>query len=161
MKDTPRSMRVGPIAIKSCARCGEDHDVHFWPLLNPSEFTHHGVCSRTGEPILMTVREAPTIVCLCGSTRFMEAFQEANLRRTLAGYIVLSVGCDTKSDSELKITDEQKHALDELHKRKIDLADEILVLNVGGYIGESTRSEIEYAKSKGKKVFYLEHHAEL
>lgn len=102
----------------------------------------------------------PRIVCLCGSTRFMAAFQEANLRETLAGRIVLSVGAFVHSDSELLasgvLTEVKKRALDELHKRKIDLADEILVLNVGGYIGESTRSEIAYAEAHGKIVRYLE-----
>jgi len=107
------------------------------------------------------VTNRPTIVCLCGSTRFGEAFQEANLRETLAGRIVLSIGCDTKSDSELwsgspEEAAQIKAALDELHKRKIDLADEILVLNVGGYVGESTRSEIAYAEQHGKYVRYLE-----
>jgi hypothetical protein len=102
----------------------------------------------------------PLIVCLCGSTRFSDAFRAANLRLTLAGEIVLSIGCDTKSDAVLGIIAGDggavKAALDELHKRKIDLADYILVLNVGGYIGESTRSEIEYADKIGRPVSYLE-----
>lgn len=105
----------------------------------------------------------PTVVCLCGSTRFMEAFQQANLSETLAGRIVLSVGCNTKSDVDLlaagEMTPALKAELDELHKRKIDLADEVLVLNVGGYIGESTRSEVEYALAHGKVVRWLEPHA--
>jgi|GEM_PF-1637123 len=103
----------------------------------------------------------PTIVCLCGSTRFSQAFQEANLRETLAGRIVLTIGCDTKSDHELfSASSEQmatvKCALDWLHKRKIDLADEILVLNVGGYIGASTKSEIVHARRRRKRVRWLE-----
>lgn len=102
----------------------------------------------------------PRIVCLCGSTRFMGAFHVASLEETLAGNIVLSVGCNTKSDTDLlalgQLTEAKKAALDELHKRKIDLADEILVLNVGGYIGKSTRSEIEYAKKAGKGIRWLE-----
>lgn len=108
----------------------------------------------------------PMIVCLCGSTRFMDAFQEANLRETLAGFIVLSVGCNTKSDADMfggMTGDEQvalKERLDALHKRKIDLADEVLVLNVNQYIGDSTRSEIEYAQATGKSVRYLEPVAE-
>ena len=89
----------------------------------------------------------------------MDAFQEANLRETMAGRIVLSIGCNTKSDADLmyvgQITEETKRQLDELHKRKIDLADEILVLNVGGYIGDSTRSEIAYAIEHGKHVRWL------
>jgi len=98
----------------------------------------------------------PRIVCLCGSARFSKAFRDANLTETLAGRIVLSIGCDFKSDQGLKLGDETKIALDVLHKRKIDLADEILVLNVGGYIGESTRSEIEHARATGKYVRWLE-----
>lgn len=104
----------------------------------------------------------PHIVCLCGSTRFGDAFRDANLRETLAGHIVLSIGCDTRSDADLlagrdpRSVGEIKTALDELHKRKIDLADEVLVLNVGGYIGDSTRSEIEYAEKLSKPVRYLE-----
>lgn len=98
----------------------------------------------------------PKVVCLCGSTRFMDAFQKANLDETLAGNIVLSVGCNTKSDNELEITDEVKGKLDELHKRKIDMADEVFVLNVGGYVGSSTKSEIDYAEQRGKVIRYLE-----
>ena len=102
----------------------------------------------------------PKIVCLCGSTRFSEAFKAANLRETVSGNIVLSIGCDTKSDADLlalgQLTPEAKEGLDQLHKRKIDLADEILVLNVGGYIGDSTRSEIEYAQKMNKSIRLLE-----
>jgi hypothetical protein len=104
----------------------------------------------------------PRIVCLCGSTRFSAAFREANLRETLAGRIVLTIGCDMRSDVEL-FSDksewelrEIKDDLDILHLQKIRLADEILVLNVGGYVGESTRREIEYAREIGKKVRWLE-----
>lgn len=104
----------------------------------------------------------PTIVCLCGSTRFGEAFRKAQLEETLAGNIVLTIGCDTRSDDELfvymsdKELAEIKAKLDELHLRKIDLSDEVLILNVGGYIGESTRNELEYARAKGKKIRFLE-----
>lgn len=104
----------------------------------------------------------PPITVLCGSTRFGHSFQEQNLRLTMAGHIVLSIGCDTRSDHELwrdlgeAVMETLKDRLDELHKRKIDLADEVLVLNVGGYIGESTRSEIEYAEKLGRPVRYLE-----
>lgn len=104
----------------------------------------------------------PIVVCLCGSTRFGDAFREANLRETLDGRIVLSIGCDMRSDADLfaHMTEDERTAvkrdLDELHKRKIDMADEVLILNVGGYIGESTRSELEYAQVLGKRVRYLE-----
>jgi hypothetical protein len=105
----------------------------------------------------------PTIVCLCGSTRFGEAYREANLRETLAGKIVLSIGCDTKSDTDLAQAGTQinKEDLDLLHLHKIDLADEILVLNVGGYIGQSTQREIEYARRLWKRIRYLEPASEI
>lgn len=104
---------------------------------------------------ILITKDFPKIVCLCGSTRFSQAFRDANLNETLAGNVVLTVGCDTKSDQGLGLHPSEKTRLDELHKRKIDLADEILVLNVGGYIGESTQSEIEYAKETGKAIRYL------
>lgn len=104
--------------------------------------------------------EKPKIVCLCGSTRFWKTFQEKNLELTKEGCIVLSIGAATASDTEHLlqgvITAEDKARFDELHLRKIDLANEVLVLNVGGYIGESTAKEIDYAKRKGKLVFFLE-----
>lgn len=110
---------------------------------------------------MKTVKK-PRIVCLCGSTRFSEAFQQANLTETLAGRIVLTIGCDMRSDAVLfrdKSTEQLagiKAKLDELHLRKIDLADEILVLNVGGYVGESTQREIGYAMATGKQIRWLE-----
>jgi len=107
------------------------------------------------QPTVKKFVNLPEIVCLCGSTRFMKEFEKWNLKLTLQGKIVLSVGCNTKN-AGLGITAEDKAKLDELHKRKIDLADTVLVLNVNNYIGESTKSEIEYAKSIGKPVYYLE-----
>ena len=102
--------------------------------------------------------DMPTIVCLCGSTRFKDAFDEAIYQETMAGRIVLSVGVlvHTVGNKHGGITHEQKIVLDELHKRKIDLADEVLVLNVGGYVGDSTRSEIKYAESLNMPIRYLE-----
>lgn len=103
----------------------------------------------------------PTVVCLCGSTRFYDAFQRANYEETMAGRIVLSVGFYPHSSEQahgetIGITPEQKEALDQLHLSKIDLADEILVLNVGGYIGKSTGREIMYAQATGKRIRLLE-----
>ena len=103
------------------------------------------------------------VITLCGSTRFKEAFIEAQKRLTLEGNIVISVGLfghsgDTEvweGMSEDTLT-KTKEMLDDMHKRKIDMADEIFVINVGGYIGSSTRSEIEYALATGKAVRYLE-----
>ena len=103
------------------------------------------------------------VITLCGSTRFTDAFLEAQKKLTLEGNIVLSVGMFGHSgDSEVwegmseDTLTATKLMLDDMHKRKIDMADEIFVINVGGYIGSSTRSEIEYANSTGKPVRYLE-----
>jgi hypothetical protein len=102
----------------------------------------------------------PKIVTLCGSTKFADAYQAAMMQETLDGKIVLTVGCMTQSDGDLikagVITDDVKVALDVLHKQKIFVADEVLILNVGGYVGESTRSEIAYAQSLRKPIRYLE-----
>lgn len=110
------------------------------------------------EDLLPINATRPTIVCLCGSTKFPDAFREATLVESMAGRIVLSVSGFMHSDPShaARITPEVKARFDELHRRKIDLADEILVLNVGGYIGESTRGEIEYAEQQGKRVRWLE-----
>jgi hypothetical protein len=97
--------------------------------------------------------KAPKIVCLCGSTRFKQKFIEANFRETMAGHIVLSVGCFMHHDA-VPITKEEKKRLDELHLRKIDLADEVLVICPGGYTGESTKREIAYAQHHGKPIRY-------
>ena len=96
------------------------------------------------------------VITLCGSTRFRDAFLEVQKQLTLEGNIVISVGLFGHSgDDEVWISG-TKVMLDDMHKRKIDMADEIYVINVGGYIGESTRSEIEYAEATGKLVRYLE-----
>lgn len=109
-------------------------------------------------------RTRPTIVCLCGSTKFYHAFQCANFAETMQGKIVLSVGFYAGSPDQMiiehgegvGITPAEKEQLDQLHLRKIDLADEVLILNVGGYIGESTRRELRYALDHGKVVRFLE-----
>ena len=96
------------------------------------------------------------IVTLCGSTHFKEQFIETQKQLTLDGCIVISVGLFGHSGDEEVWKPGTKEMLDDMHLRKIDLADEIFVINVGGYIGESTRREIVYAEKTGKKVNYLE-----
>lgn len=104
----------------------------------------------------------PKIVCLCGSTRFTEQMLIKQWELTKQGYIVLS-WCALpdsyfKGDDVHHVGDQEgvKEIVDEVHLRKIDLADEVFVLNVGGYIGESTRSEILYAQKIGKSIKFLE-----
>ena len=96
------------------------------------------------------------IITLCGSTKFKDEFFKEQKRLTLEGNIVISVGLFGHSGDVEAWTDDTKEMLDEMHKRKIDLADEIFVINKNGYIGESTRSEIEYAKKEGKIIKYME-----
>jgi hypothetical protein len=96
------------------------------------------------------------VVTLCGSTKFKDAFMQAQKELTLAGNIVISVGLFGHSGDSEVFTEGTKEMLDDMHKRKIDMADEIFVINVGGYIGSSTRSEIAYAQATGKPVRYLE-----
>lgn len=103
------------------------------------------VPATSGEP-----PEAPKIVVLCGSTRFMDTFTEANVREALAGNIVLSVVAI--EDRVNPLEPDVRRGLDELHLRKIDLADEVLVIDVDQYVGEATTREIAYAQSLGKPI---------
>ena len=103
------------------------------------------------------------VVTLCGSTKFKDEFIREQKRLTLEGKIVISVGLFGHSgDNEVwenmaeDTLTKTKEMLDDMHKRKIDMADSIHVINVGGYIGNSTKSEIEYAKRNNKKITYLE-----
>lgn len=107
--------------------------------------------------------DRPVIVCLCGSTRFWRTFQKAGLQETLAGKIVLSIGAASGTDDEhfgnlpQEEYDRIKEQLDRLHLHKVELAHEVLILNVGGYIGESTQRELDYARSLGRVIRYWEH----
>ena len=93
--------------------------------------------------------DRPEIVCICGSIRFVDEMRAANRELTLAGAIVVAPG-----EAGEVVTPEQKTALDALHLRKIDLADRVLVVNPGGYVGESTSREIAYAQATGKPVSF-------
>ena len=103
------------------------------------------------------------VITLCGSTKFKDEFMTVQKGLTLQGNIVISVGLFSNSSDanvwdnmDLDTRIKTKEMLADIHRRKIDMSDEIFVVNVGGYIGESTRSEIEYAKLRGKKITYLE-----
>ena len=93
--------------------------------------------------------DRPEIVCICGSTRFVDEMSAANRDLTFAGVIVVAPG-----ETDESVSDEQKTALDALHLRKIDLADRVLVVNPGEYIGESTSREIAYAHDTGKPISF-------
>ncbi|MEI3845579.1 hypothetical protein V6R91_24405 [Microbacterium sp. CCNWLW41] len=95
------------------------------------------------------MQERPEIVCICGSARFATEMREANRELTFAGIIVLAPG-----EANGPVTPLQKAVLDALHLRKIDLADRVLVVNPGGYVGDSTRREIAYARAQGKAVSF-------
>ena len=104
--------------------------------------------------------QRPKVVCLCGSTRFYKEFQRANYEESMKGHIVLSVGFYMHASEEAHgekwgCTPAQKRMLDAVYLKKIEMADEVLVLDVHGYIGESTRSEINHAESLGKRIRYL------
>lgn len=102
----------------------------------------------------------PKIVCFCGSTRFANTFMIERWKLEKQGIITMGInilpnGYFTHSDHHGAEQEGVKHILDELHKRKIDLSDEVVILNVDGYIGESTRIELDYAISIGKTITYL------
>lgn len=124
--------------------------------------TDRGAVSTTLDAVTVKEVDQPTdapVITLCGSTRFKDEFMAANQRLTLAGNVVISVGffghadfpeCDWTTDAY-----DLRHTLDALHFQKIRMADEIYVVDPGGYVGDSTRREIAYAESLGKRVQYL------
>lgn len=121
-----------------------------------------GVCSVCSEVIhckypckCRRENAKPRVITLCGSTKFKKEFEEANKNLTMAGNIIISVGVFGHSEG-IQLTEQEKQMLDNIHFRKIDMADEIFVINVGGYIGSSTRNEIAYATATGKDVRYYE-----
>jgi hypothetical protein len=99
-------------------------------------------------------------ITLCGSTKFKNEFEAINKKLSLQGKIVYSVAFFGHADN-IPLSEAQKEILDEVHKMKIDNSDEIFVIDVDGYIGESTQSEIEYAERTGKFVHYLSQYHDL
>ena len=142
-----------PTPDKACSECRAELIVKY--LFTPAQL----VALTDGGHVEVATKDRPKIVCLCGSTRFVDIYNEYRKIFTLKGYIVLSIEIVTtqsqKDDPQFSNT-ELKKQLDELHKRKIDLADEVFVINKSNYIGESTASEIAYAKAHGKPIYYLE-----
>lgn len=95
------------------------------------------------------------IITMCGSLKFMKQMMIEAERLEFEGSCVLNVICPTKADKDV-YTEEQLKILGKMHKIRIDLSDAIFVVNVGGYIGNQTKNEIEYATQKGKEIIYLE-----
>jgi alkanesulfonate monooxygenase SsuD/methylene tetrahydromethanopterin reductase-like flavin-dependent oxidoreductase (luciferase family) len=129
----------------------------------PGYSEHSADIAEVSQALLAQTKPVrPIIVCLCGSTRFWRIFQQASLQETMAGRIVLSIGAASGTDDEhfgnlpRDEYDRIKTMLDDLHMRKIDLCDEVLVLNLEGYIGESTARELAYARKLGKIVRFWE-----
>jgi hypothetical protein len=106
----------------------------------------------------------PKVITLCGSSRFPDAFHIANAHLSMLGHVVISLGlyghADKPEGARFLTSDgneqtAEKRNLDQLHYRKIDISDGIFVINVGGYVGLSTRREIEYARGLGKSIEWL------
>lgn len=104
---------------------------------------------------MIDINKKYKVITLCGSTKFKDDFIRVQKELTLKGYIVLSVGLFGYSGDNEVWAEGIKEMLDDMHKKKIDMSDEIYVINKNGYIGESTKSEIEYAKNHNKKIRYL------
>jgi len=117
-----------------------------------------GACDEHNDLVVNFGGPRPRIICICGSTRFIGEWNFWRRELTETGHIVLAIEVVTTQTAD---TDPQharpelKRVLDELHLRKIDLADEVFILDVGGYIGESTKHEIEYAKAHNKPIYFL------
>lgn len=152
-------MTTPDVTTYSNTICPKCHGAEVVWNLDPKENTdleclkcHH----KFNAPTIKIKHSFPTIT-LCGSTRFRDTFLYLQKELTLAGFIVISVGCfgHYEIGEEAKRIEDNKKMLDEIHKRKIDMSDAIYVINPGGYIGNSTQSEIEYAKMNNKEVYYL------
>lgn len=113
-------------------------------------------CQTIGCRIIEKVKTRPPIVCICGSSKFKDAFLEQQKRFTLEGNIVLSLEFFGHLDKTINMAGPVKKMLDALYFRKVELADFIFVVNVGGYVGWSTQNEINWANVLGKPVYYLE-----
>ena len=96
------------------------------------------------------------VITLCGSTKFKDEFMKLQEELTLKGNIVLNLSIFFHSEKNSKLDEDTIQLLSNMHMQKIDMCDEIFVVNVNGYIGQSTKKEIEYAKKLGKKISYLE-----
>jgi hypothetical protein len=104
-------------------------------------------------------RTAPdefTVITLCGSMRFREEFERLDAELTLAGHVVLT---PTALDPSTELEAEERARLGRIHLQRIAMSDEVLIVNVGDHVGESTRREIEHARSRGLAVSFLEPHA--
>jgi len=104
-------------------------------------------------PTADIVTTSPMRITLCGSTKFRAEYELWNMRLTLAGFLVYSVSGFGHSGDVFD--DEQKRRLDQVHLAKIDASHAIVVIDVGGYIGDSTAREIAHAKATGKDVYYV------
>ena len=140
---------------QECESCAEQNKLIIqWNACHDDFLTYH--LKKMGERV-----DRPKIICLCGSSRFIDQIAIMGWMLEKEGAIVLGLHLlpanypDVQPNHQAE-AEGLKEKMDELHKRKIDLADEILIMNVNGYIGESTRSEIEYTKKLGKPIKYLE-----
>jgi len=120
--------------------------------LDDLEISEAAALVRKAGALAEVLEKAPEVVCLIGSTRFHDHFRMVNERLTLKGAIVLSIGCDTKSDAALGLTEADKEELDLLHAWKIVMADRVICLNIEGYIGFSTARELGFARLLGQKI---------
>ena len=116
----------------------------------------HRYCTAGADLINKFTNKKYNVITLCGSTKFKDEYIKVQKELTLKGNIVITVGLFGHSGYNEVWEPGVKEMMDDMHKQRIDMSDEIFVINVGGYIGESTQSEIEYARSKGKRIAYLE-----
>ena len=98
-----------------------------------------------------------TVITLCGSMRFRDELERLNAELTLAGHMVLAPAALPPST---ELDAEERARLGRVHLQKVAMADEVIVVNVGDHVGESTRREIEHARSRGIRVSFLEPRAD-
>ena len=155
-----------PYAIRCISQNGITEKGDTWQTMVIDRLKNHfqdrfiavDVKDRSYRDFTIRFKAAPKVICYCGSLRVaLDAFKKAEYEAVIKGEVALLPCCMfVDIQREYGAESDYKQKADELHKRKIDICDEVFVLNVGGYIGESTQKEIEYAKAIGKPIFYLE-----
>lgn len=159
--DLPPDVEVIGITVHPPAMGANGHAVGDVEVMFHSPSAPEQTIPRTVIPLVHDLGgQRPLVICFCGSTRFIEhmavlAWEQEKLGRITLGPNLLPAGYDAPP-SHAAEAEGVKEILDRTHLRKIDMADQVTVINIGGYIGDSTAAEIAYAEATGKPVTYTE-----
>ena len=150
------------IDLTECAQCGITKMFNTEGGILPdgrwfcSWSCRKALLNPTPKFIAVLVTPKPKIVCLCGSVRFRQEFDMVACQYTALGWVVVGPHCWNHAELHSEPGEEKKRMLDELHFRKIEMSDLVYIINIGGYIGNSTNRELWHARSLKKHIIFLE-----